>query len=244
MKIDILTIFPEIVDNFLSESIIGRARKNNKVIINCHNIRDYTKDKHNRTDDYPYGGGQGMIFMADPLYNCYNSVITKLDKKPITILMSPRGKVLTQQIAKDLAFNYEHIILICGHYEGIDQRLIDEIVDFELSIGDYVLTGGEIAAVVVSDCVCRLVSDVLKNDICYEDESHYNGLLEYDHYTRPAVWLNTKVPDVLLSGNHKNIEDYRKKMSLKNTYFKRPDLLNNVKLTKDELIYIETLKKD
>ena len=213
-------------DAFLSESIIGRAREAGKIEISCHNIRDFAGNKHNRVDDYPYGGGKGMVFMAEPIYRCYQSIIQNLEEKPLTIYLSPRGKVFKQALAKELAENTDHLVLICGHYEGVDQRIIDEIVDFELSIGDYVLTGGEMAAIVVADSVARLCDGVLSDKECYENESHYNGLLEHDHYTRPSVWRDRPVPDVLLSGHHKNIEEYREKQSLENTKNFRADLLN------------------
>ena len=224
MRIDILTLFPEMVDNILSESIIGRARANNKIEINCINIRDFSKDKHRRVDDYPYGGGMGMVMQPQPIYDAYKSIVDSCETKPTVIYMSPQGKVFNQEIAKELA-GYEHIILLCGHYEGVDERIIEEIVDFELSIGDYVLTGGELPAAVVADCVARLVPGVLSNDMSFIDESHYNNLLEYPQYTRPPEFMGRKVPEVLLSGHHKNIEAWRKEQSIKRTKTKRPDLI-------------------
>ena len=224
MKIDILTLFPEMVDNILSESIIGRARANNKIEINCINIRDFSKDKHRRVDDYPYGGGMGMVMQPQPIYDAYKSIVDKSETKPVVIYMSPQGRVFNQTIAKELV-SYEHIILLCGHYEGVDERIIEEIVDFELSIGDYVLTGGELPAAVVADCVARLVPGVLSDDMSFIDESHYNNLLEYPQYTRPPEFMGRKVPEVLLSGHHKNIEAWREEQSFKRTKIKRPDLL-------------------
>ncbi len=224
MKIDILTLFPEMVDNILSESIIGRARANNKIEINCINIRDFSKDKHRRVDDYPYGGGMGMVMQPQPIYDAYKSIVDKSETKPVVIYMSPQGRVFNQEIAKELA-NLEHIVLLCGHYEGVDERIIEEIVDFELSIGDYVLTGGELPAAVVADCVARLVPGVLSDDMSFIDESHYNNLLEYPQYTRPPEFMGRKVPEVLLSGHHKNIEAWREEQSFKRTKIKRPDLL-------------------
>ncbi|MBQ2754160.1 MAG: tRNA (guanosine(37)-N1)-methyltransferase TrmD [Clostridia bacterium] len=224
MKIDILTLFPEMVDNILSESIIGRARANNKIEINCINIRDFSKDKHRRVDDYPYGGGMGMVMQPQPIYDAYKSIVDKSETKPVVIYMSPQGRVFNQEIAKELA-NLEHIVLLCGHYEGVDERIIEEIVDFELSIGDYVLTGGELPAAVVADCVARLVPGVLSDDMSFIDESHYNNLLEYPQYTRPPEFMGRKVPEVLLSGHHKNIEAWREEQSFKRTKIKRPDLI-------------------
>ncbi|MBQ3114948.1 MAG: tRNA (guanosine(37)-N1)-methyltransferase TrmD [Clostridia bacterium] len=224
MRIDILTLFPEMVDNILSESIIGRARANNKIEVNCINIRDFSKDKHRRVDDYPYGGGMGMVMQPQPIYDAYKSIVDSTETKPVVIYMSPQGKVFNQEVAKELA-TYEHIILLCGHYEGVDERIIEEIVDFELSIGDYVLTGGELPAAVVADCVARLVPGVLSDDMSFIDESHYNNMLEYPQYTRPPEFMGRKVPEVLLSGHHKNIESWRKGQSLERTKIKRPDLI-------------------
>lgn len=228
MRIDILTLFPEMVDGVLSESIIGRARKNGYIEINCINIRDFSKDKHRRVDDYPYGGGTGMVMQAQPIYDACQSIINSSDSKPVIIYMSPQGKVFNQKTAKKLA-QYEHIVLLCGHYEGVDERVIEEVVDFELSVGDYVLTGGELPAIVVADCVSRLVPGVLANEEAYTEESHYNGLLEYPQYTRPPEFMGRKVPEVLLSGHHKNITEWRREQSILRTKQKRPDLLGEDK---------------
>ena len=228
MRIDILTLFPEMVDGVLSESIIGRARKNGYIEINCINIRDFSKDKHRRVDDYPYGGGTGMVMQAQPIYDACQSIINFSDTKPVIIYMSPQGKVFNQKTAKKLA-QYEHIVLLCGHYEGVDERVIEEVVDFELSVGDYVLTGGELPAIVVADCVSRLVPGVLANEEAYTEESHYNGLLEYPQYTRPPEFMGRKVPEVLLSGHHKNITEWRREQSILRTKQKRPDLLGEDK---------------
>lgn len=224
MRIDILTLFPEMVDNALSESIIGRARNNNLIEINCINIRDFSTDKHRRVDDYPYGGGTGMVMQPQPIYDACQSIINSVEKRPVIIYMSPQGKVFTQSVAKKL-LQFEHIVLLCGHYEGVDERVIEEVVDFELSIGDYVLTGGELPAIVVADCVARLVPGVLAEEASFTEESHYNGLLEYPQYTRPPEFMGRKVPEVLLSGHHKNIEAWRQEQSLLRTKQKRPDLL-------------------
>lgn len=222
LKIDIMTIFPQMVENVLSESIIGRARQRNLIDISCVNIRDFAADKHQKTDDYPYGGGQGMVMLPEPLYQCHKHICG--GKKVHTVLMSAQGQVFNQQRAKELS-KFEHIIIVCGHYEGIDQRFIDECVDEEISIGDFVLTGGEIAACAVSDAICRLVPGVLSADICFEDESHWNGLLEYPQYTRPEVWHEREVPPVLLSGHHANIQKWRLEQSIEQTRRRRPDLI-------------------
>lgn len=230
MKIDILTLFPEMVDNVLSESIIGRARDAKVVEINCINIRDFADNKHNRVDDYPYGGGNGMLMQAQPIYNAYLSILKNCrdGKKPYVIYMSPQGRVFNQEIAKEY-LNKEHLVFLCGHYEGVDERIIEEIVDEELSIGDYVLTGGEIPAMAVCDCVCRMIPGVLSNEECFSEESHYNGKLEYPQYTRPPEFLGRKVPDVLLSGHHENIKKWREEQSLIRTLKKRPDMLKEDK---------------
>lgn len=223
MKFDVLTLFPESIDLFLSESIIGRARDKGILTIQTHNIRDFSKNKHKKTDDYPYGGGSGMVMTPQPVYDAWKHVIKDLEYKPRTIYMSPQGKVLTQDIAKRLS-GEKHIIILCGHYEGVDERVLEEIVDEEISIGDYVLTGGELPAMVLIDCVSRMVEGVLPTEEAYSDESHYDGLLEYPHYTRPPVFLSKRVPDVLLSGHHANINKWRFEKKLERTRQKRPDL--------------------
>lgn len=224
MKIDIMTLFPEMCESVISESIIGRARKAGIVEINTHNIRDFAGNKHNRVDDAPYGGGMGMIMQAEPIYNCFKSLYSENEDKPHLVYMSPKGKTFKQSDAIRLS-QYNRVVLLCGHYEGVDQRVIDEIVDEEISVGDYVLTGGELPALVVTDAVCRMINGVLSDDACFQDESHFNGLLEYPQYTRPEVWHDKKVPDVLLSGHHLNISKWREEMSLEVTRDKRPDLL-------------------
>lgn len=218
MRIDILTLFPEMCEAVLSESIIGRARKANLVTICCHNIRDYSEDKHRRVDDYPYGGGKGMLIKAEPVYECVQSVLKNYDVKPKIIYMSAQGKRLTQHKVIELT-KFDGLILICGHYEGIDQRLIDEIVDEEISIGDYVVTGGEMPAVILADAVCRLLPGVLSDEECFKSESHYNGVLEYPQYTRPEEWMGRKVPEVLLSGHHANIKKWKEEQSIKKTKY-------------------------
>ncbi len=230
IRFDIMTLFPELVDGVLSESIIGRARKAGAIEVHCHNIRDYSEDKHRRVDDTPYGGGKGMLMAAPPVYNCYEAVKKQIladrpASKPHVIYMSPKGRVLTQKIAEELS-GYDSLILLCGHYEGIDQRVLDEIVDEELSIGNYVLTGGEIPACIVVDAVARLQDGVLADPECYENESIASGLLEYPQYTRPYEFHGVKVPDVLISGHHKNIEKWRQETAERLTREKRPDLLS------------------
>ena len=229
MRIDIATLFPEMCEAVLSTSIIGRARRAGFIEVCCHNIRDFSVDKHQRVDFAPYGGGNGMLMQADPIYRCYEHICEEACSKPFVIYMSPQGAVLNQAMAVDFAENYEHLLLICGHYEGIDERIIEEIVDKEVSIGDYVLTGGELGALVLADAVGRLCDGVLSEDVCFEDESHYSGLLEYPQYTRPQVWHGREVPKVLLSGNHKMIADWRHEQAVKRTMEKRPDMLKKEK---------------
>lgn len=223
MRIDIATLFPEMCEAILSESIVGRARKKGAIEVCCHQIRDYTNDKHRRVDDIPYGGGMGMVMQADPIYNCYKAICEQLGCKPHTIYMTPKGSVFTQKRAVELS-KMDNILILCGHYEGVDQRILDKIVDEEISIGDYVLTGGELPAVVVTDAVARMCDGVLSSAECFEDESHFNGLLEYPQYTRPETWEGESVPAVLLSGHHKNISDWRLEKSLEITKQNRPDM--------------------
>ena len=229
MKFDIMTLFPELVDYVLGESIIGRAQKSGAISVSTHNIRDYSEDKHRRVDDTPYGGGKGMLMMAPPIYNCYSDILEKNKElgeniSRRVVYMSPQGKILNHEKAFELS-KYDNIIILCGHYEGVDYRVIDEIVDEEISIGDYVLTGGEIPACILVDSVARLVDGVLADKECFEKESISGGLLEYPQYTRPFEYHGMKVPDVLLSGHHENIEKWRAEKSLELTCEKRPDLL-------------------
>jgi tRNA (guanine37-N1)-methyltransferase len=227
MRFDVLTLFPEIFDAVMKESIIGKAQENSVIEINAINIRDFSKNKHKKTDDYPYGGGVGMVMTPQPIYDAYLSIVKELSYKPKVIYLSPQGKVLNQKKVMELS-KEKHLVLLCGHYEGIDERIIEEIVDEEISIGDYVLTGGEIPAMVLIDSVSRLVPDVLPSEDAYKNESHYSGLLEYPQYTRPYEFMGRKVPDILLSGHHAKIEEWRKEQSLKRTLEKRPDLIKNV----------------
>lgn len=244
MRIDIMTLFPEMCESVLNESIIGRARQQGAVEIECINIRDYTLDKHNRVDDAPYGGGMGMLMQTQPIYDCYEYIKKNSGgQNPHLIYMSPQGKTLTQERVKELA-KMPHIVLLCGHYEGIDQRIIDEIVDEEISIGDYVLTGGELPALVLADSIARMIDGVLPNDEAKELESHYNGLLEYPQYTRPFEWHGEKVPDVLISGHHANIEKWRNEKSLEVTLKKRPEMLKKANLSKKDKEYLEKIKDE
>lgn len=234
MKIDIMTLFPDMCDSVLSESIIGRARKSGKVDISCVNIRDFSGNKHNKVDDTPYGGGMGMVMSATPIYNCYNSLYDpKTEQKPHLIYLSPKGSTFTQQRAIELS-KMDRIVLLCGHYEGIDERIIETIVDEELSIGDYVLTGGELPALIVADAVCRMLPGVLADEICFTEESHFDGLLEYPQYTKPENWNGILVPEVLLSGHHANIKKWRREKAIEITRERRPDMLEGANLTDKE----------
>lgn len=236
MKFDVLTLFPEMFEP-MKQSIIGRAIENNLINLNITNIRDFSKDKHKKVDDTVYGGGAGMLIRPDVVLDSYNSVKSKNSK---VIYMSPQGKLLCQEKVKELS-KEEHLIILCGHYEGIDQRVLDKIVDEEISIGDYVLTGGEIPAMVLIDSISRYVEGVITNEST-EEESFSNGLLEYPQYTRPEIFEDMPVPDVLKSGHHENIKKWRRKESLRNTFIKRPELLKNIKLTEEEKKYIDSLK--
>ena len=235
MNIDIATLFPEMLENYLSQSIVGRARDKGVFTVKCHNIRDYTLDKHRRVDDTPYSERQGMLMQCEPVYNCFKAVTE--GRKPHVIYMSPQGRTLTQQRAKELS-QLDDIFILCGHYEGVDERVIEEIVDEEISIGDYVLTGGELPALVLVDSVVRMLEGTLSKADCYEDESHYNGLLEYPQYTRPEIWHDKQVPEVLLSGHHANIQKWRHEQALLTTLKKRPELLEKVELTPADLAII------
>ena len=231
MRFDIMTLFPGLVDTVLGESILGRAQKSGAITVKTHNIRDYSEDKHRRVDDTPYGGGKGMLMMAPPIYNCYSAILRMQAEEGFVgarrrvIYLSPMGKVLTQAKAAELAANFDNLILLCGHYEGVDRRIVDEIVDEEISIGDYVLTGGEIPACILTDCVARLVDGVLSDAECHEKESISSGLLEYPQYTRPYEFHGVKVPDVLISGHHENIDRWRDAQAQEMTERLRPDLL-------------------
>ena len=225
MRIDILTLFPESVGDMMSDSILGRAQERGFIRIETHQIRDYTVNKQKQVDDYPYGGGRGAVMQADPLYHCWAYVREHFGtERSRTIYMSPCGETFTQGKARQLLANYDHLVLVCGHYEGVDQRFLDECVDEEISLGDFVLTGGEIPAMAVADAVCRMVPGVLPEAACYEEESHWNGLLEYPQYSRPEEWHGRRVPEVLLSGHHGNVALWRKKQAMLRTLRRRPDM--------------------
>lgn len=236
MKFNVLTLFPEMFSS-LDESIIGRSKEKGLIDINLINIRDFSKNKHKKVDDTPYGGGAGMVMEPTVVYDAFKSI---KDEKTKVIYLSPQGKTLNQQKVQDLA-KEENITLLCGHYEGIDQRVIDTIVDEEISIGDYVLTGGELPAMVLIDSVSRYIEGVLKEE-SIKEESFTNGLLEYPQYTRPEVFLDKKVPEILLSGNHQKIDEWRRNQSIINTYIKRPDLLKEINLSEKEQKMLEEYK--
>ncbi len=244
MRFDILTLFPEMFEAVLGDSIIGRAREKGLLTLNFVQIREYAHNKHRQVDDYPYGGGAGMVMQAEPLYQAYQSVTEGLSYKPKTIYLSPQGRTFRQSTAKRLVKDkHQHLIFLCGHYEGVDQRLLDEIVDEELSLGDFVLTGGEIAAMAMVDATARLIPGVLKSEEAFSEESHFSGLLEYPQYTRPEVWHDRKVPDILLSGHHKNIQAWKREMSIKTTFQKRRGMLAKANLNEKEKNFVEELKK-
>lgn len=241
MIFDVLTLFPDMFEA-MNHSIIKRAREKNLLEINIVNIRDYTENKHKKVDDYPYGGGAGMVMQAAPIYNAIEAIKEKYGYKPYTILMSPRGERYNQNLCKDLS-SINHIMLICGHYEGIDERIMP-LVDMQLSLGDFVLTGGEIAAMAMIDSISRMVPGVLSSDESFQDESFYGGLLEYPQYTRPEVFRDMKVPEVLLSGNHEKIRQWRRFQSLKLTLIKRPDLLKGVELNKSDKEMVKRIQEE
>ena len=230
LRIDIMTLFPDTVGDMMYESILGRAQERGYIRIEAHQIRDYTTQKQNQVDDYPYGGGHGAILQADPLFRCWEHLCDEAAAPVHTIYLTPCGHVFRQEDAKRLK-DYGHIILVCGHYEGIDERFIEECVDEEISIGDFVLTGGEIPAMAVADAVCRLVPGVLSDAECFEDESHWDGLLEYPQYSRPEVWHGLAVPPILLSGHHANVAKWRRKQAILRTRRRRPDMYEKLDLT-------------
>lgn len=237
MRIDIMTLFPDMCRAVYSESIVGRAIQKGVLTVESVNIRDFSDNKHRNVDDTPYGGGEGMLMTAEPIYRCFMDICQKSGERPYLIYMSPKGRVLTQQRAKELAA-LPHITILCGHYEGVDQRVLDALVDEEISIGDYVLTGGELPALVLTDCVARMLDGTLSSEAGRVQESHYDGLLEYPQYTKPAVWRERAVPEVLLSGHHQKIEQWRREQSLLETAAKRPELLAHAELSKRELEFL------
>ena len=244
MRIDIMTLFPDTVGDMMNESILGRAQERDLIRIEAWQIRDYTTNKQNQVDDYPYGGGHGAVMQADPLYHSWCHVCDEVGAPVHTIYLSPCGKVFRQEDARRLA-KLENIILVCGHYEGIDQRFIDECVDEEISIGDFVLTGGEIPAMAIADSVCRLIPGVLSDSECFEDESHWAGTLEYPQYSRPAVWHGREVPPILLSGDHAKVARWRRKQSILRTRSRRPDLYEKLSFeTKEDKKILKEIAED
>ena len=233
MRIDVLTLFPEVCAAFTDSSILGRAQQKGLVEIQYHNIRDYSGDKHNRVDDYSYGGGPGMVMRPEPIYACFETICTQRGHRPRLFYMSPQGKPFTQEKAFELS-KLDGFAILCGRYEGVDQRVIDMLVDEEISIGDYVLTGGELAAMVVTDAAVRLIDGVLSQPECYLGESHMDGLLEYPQYTRPEIWRDIPVPEVLISGHHENVKKWRSQKSQETTQKKRPDMLLRDRSTIDK----------
>ena len=238
MRIDIVTLFPEMCENILNESIIGRARARGYLQVCCHQLRDHGEGVHKRVDDCTFGGGKGMLLMAQPIAKAFDEIIEQTAVRPHIVYMSPRGRVLDQEKVKELAKN-ENIIVLCGHYEGVDERVLEEYDVEEISIGDFVLTGGELPALVLADAVCRLVPGVLADEECFEEESHYSGLLEYPHYTRPALWRGRETPEILLSGHHGNIEKWRRQQAILRTAKQRPDMLEKAALTDEEKRFLE-----
>lgn len=241
MRIDIMTLFPDMCRAVFNESIVGRAVAKGIIEINAVNIRDFSTDRHNRVDDTPYGGGMGMLMQAQPIYDCFCHIKSSMQGvKPHVIYMSPQGQVLTQKKAKELS-RLENIIILCGHYEGVDERVLEVIVDEEISVGDYVLTGGELPALVLTDCIARMVDGVLPNEEAYSGESHYNGLLEHPQYTKPYEWNGKCVPDVLISGHHANIDEWKRQQSLLRTFERRPELLGNAELSKKDRLFLQRI---
>ena len=241
MKIDLLTLFPEMCEAVLSKSIVGRARAKGVLDIRCRQIRDYTLNKQKQVDDYPYGGGRGLVMNAQPIADCFRAVCRERHCRPHLIYMSPQGAVLTQKRAVELAA-MPGICVLCGHYEGVDERVLEAVVDEQISIGDYVLTGGELPALTLVDCVARLVPGVLSDEICFTEESHFSGLLEYPQYTRPAVWEGREVPEVLLTGHHANIAGWRHRQALERTLRRRPDMLKGAALSPEDRACLERLE--
>ena len=238
MNYHVLTLFPEMIESVMKTSLTGRAIEEGKISLQAVNIRDFAFNKHNKVDDYPYGGGAGMVMQAEPVYLACQSVCDKMKKKPRVVYLTPQGSVFSQKMAEDFS-KEEDIVFLCGHYEGIDERVLEEIVTDNVSIGDYVLTGGELPAMVMMDAISRLVKGVLNNEQSAEFESFYDNLLEYPQYSRPAVWHEKQVPDVLLSGHHANIEKWRRQQSLIRTKNRRPDLLETAFLDKNDIKFLK-----
>ena len=243
MNFYVLTLFPEMIQEAVMTSITGRAITDEKISVKAINIRDYANNDYGQIDDYPYGGGAGMVMQAPPIYDAYQDIVKELGYKPRVIYMTPQGKTYEQSDAKDLS-NEKDIVILCGHYEGVDERVLEEIVTDNISIGDYVLTGGELPALVVIDSITRLVPGVLNNDDSAVTESFEGGLLEHPQYTRPAEFNGKNVPEILLSGNHAKIDEYRRQESLKRTYERRPELIDQANLTEEDQKYLDDLKND
>ena len=243
MNFHVLTLFPDMIRDGFQTSITGRAVEKGLLSLDTVNIRDFSVNKHNRVDDYPYGGGAGMVMQAEPVYLAYQSVAEKLPKKPKVLYMSPQGRVFNQRMAEELA-QEDELVFLCGHYEGIDERVLEEIVDEEVSIGDYVLTGGELPALVIMDAVSRLVGGVLHNEDSAEFDSFHDNLLEYPQYSRPEIWRGKMVPPILMSGHHANVEKWRREQSLIRTLERRPDLLENANLTKKDKKFLSSINEN
>lgn len=244
-RVDIMTLFPETASAVLHESILGRACEKGILEINCVQIRDYTENRQRQVDDYPYGGGWGCVMMAQPLKSCLDAVKRSAEgRRTRVVCLSPQGETFTQDTARRYVTDYDHLVLVCGHYEGIDERFITSCVDEELSLGNFVLTGGEIAAMAVTDCVCRMVPGVLADEECYTGESHWEGLLEYPQYTRPEVWEGLEVPEVLRGGNHADIARWRRKQMLERTARKRPDMFSALTLSPEDAALWAEVQKD
>ena len=240
MNFHVLTLFPEMIMNGLETRILGRAAATGIVSFEAVNIRDYTLERHGKVDDYPYGGGAGMVMQAEPIYRAYEALVEKIGKKPRVIYMTPQGKTFNQNIAEDLA-KEEDLVFLCGHYEGVDERVLEMIATDYLSAGDYVLTGGELPAMMMIDCISRLVPGVLNNNVSAEFETFHDNLLEYPQYTRPEVFMGKKVPDILLSGHHANVEKWRREQSIIRTLKNRPELLEDAVLSKKEQKFLDEL---
>lgn len=243
MRFDVLTLFPDMIKSVTDASILGKAQKSGIIDVNIHNIRDFSKDKHRKVDDTPYGGGMGMLMSVQPVVDCFNSFKGDLPENKRVIYLSPKGQVFNHQKAIELS-KYDSLVFLCGHYEGIDERIEQLIIDEQISVGDFVLTGGELPALTIIDAVSRLIPGVLPDSVCYEDESIASGLLEYPQFTKPYDYNGLTVPDVLLGGNHEDIRKWRRRAALKETLIYRPDLLAKAKLTKEDILYLEEINNE
>lgn len=243
MRFDIMTLFPDMFEPVFTQSILGRAQEKGLLEMHTHQIRAYTKNKQMQVDDYPYGGGMGMVMFPQPIADCFRAVCDQVGARPHLIYMSPQGRPLTQKRACELA-QLPALCVLCGHYEGVDERVLDALVDEQISIGDYVLTGGEIPAMALVDCVSRMVPGVLADEVCFTEESHFASLLEYPQYTRPAVWEGREVPEILLSGHHAHIARWRREQSLERTRRLRPDMLAQADLSEQDKVFLAELDKE